>query len=141
MKARLTLITLACEDTQKTGAFYQAFGFKEAEFTKSMEEMFFFPMENGVILGLYNAKALSEDMGGYTLKGHSSTIALNSINAEEQDQMLKRWKKAGGVIIREPFDTPWNGRVAYVQDPEGHPWEITLLKDLPLDEQGNIPIK
>lgn len=140
MKARLTLITLACNDTQKMGAFYQDFGFQEAEFTKSMEHMFFFPMENGVILGLYDAKTLSEDMGGYTLKGHSSTIALNAISIEEQDQMLGSWKKAGGTIIRKPFDTPWGGRVAYVEDVEGHPWEITLLKDFPLDERGNIPV-
>ncbi len=140
MKARLTLITLACNDTPKMGAFYQAFGFKEAEFTKSMEHMFFFPMENGVILCLYNAKALSEDMGGYALSGHSSTIALNAISVEEQDQMISNWQKAGGSIIRQPFDTPWGGRVAYVQDPEGHPWEITLLKDFPLDEHGNIPV-
>ncbi len=141
MKARLTLITLACTDVQKVGAFYLSFGFQEAEFTKSMEDMFFFSMENGVILALYNIRNLSEDMGGYLLRGHSSTLALNAVTVKEQDQMLQSWEKAGGKVIREPFSTPWGGRVAYVEDIEGHPWEITFLKDFPLDEHGNIPIK
>ncbi len=141
MKTRLTLITLACNDVQKQGKFYQSFGFQEAEFTKKMETMFFFPMENGVVLGLYDAKALAEDMGGYALGGHSSTIALNVLNIEEQDEMLARWEKSGGKIIRPPFTPPWGGRVAYVEDIEGHPWEITFLEGFPLDERGNLPLK
>ncbi len=83
MKTRLTLITLASHDAQKRGTFYQNFGFQEAKFTKPIEKMFFFPMENGVILGLYDAQTLSKDMGGYTLNGHSSTFALNVTNIEE----------------------------------------------------------
>ncbi len=140
MKARLTLITLACENIKKTGAFYQSFGFNETEFTKPLEHMFFFPMENGVILCLYDKANLGKDMGGYKLQGHSSTIALNATSGEEQDAMLEAWQKAGGTIIKEPHDTPWGGRCAYVQDPEGHPWEITWLKEIPLDERGNIPL-
>ncbi len=55
--------------------------------------------------------------------------------------MLLNWKKAGGKIIRKPFSPPWGGRVAYMEDIEGQPWEITFLEDLPLDERRNIPIK
>ncbi len=40
---------------------------------------------------------------------------------DDIDKRLEALKKAGGVVLRPPFDVPDVGRIAIVQDPTGAP--------------------
>ncbi len=140
MEARLSLITLACKNVKQAGDFYLSLGWEETQFTKEIPNMYFFPMVNGILLGLYAQENLEDDVNIGSLSGQSSTLAWNARSQEEQDEMIDLWEKNGGTIIRQAFDTPWGGRVAYVRDTEGHIWEITYIKDFPIDKKGNLSI-
>lgn len=141
MEARLSLVTLSCKNIETTAKFYLSLGWKETDFSKDKPHIYFFTMANGVLLALYPKEELEKDIANAaSFDGKGMTLAWNAHSAEEQDKMIETWQTNGGSTLREPFHTPWGGRVAYVSDPEGHIWEITHIEGFELTSTGNLPL-
>lgn len=123
MQQRVSLITLAVADLEKSARFYEALGWKRV------------PSPDGVIafdligqsLGLYPKEKLAEDMGidVKDIGGFSGvTLAHNVRSAEDVAPMLAAAEAAGGRILRPAGDVFWGGHIGYFADLDGHVWEI-----------------
>jgi predicted lactoylglutathione lyase len=54
------------------------------------------------------------------------TIGILAEQADEVDRLAARFQELGGRITKQPVDAPFfDGRSAYVADPEGNYFEIT----------------
>ena len=44
----------------------------------------------------------------------------------------------GALVVHEPAPTEWGGYSSYIEDPDGHRWEIAHNPFWPLDEDGRV---
>ena len=135
MQQRISLITLAVAELEKSARFYEALGWKRV------------PSPDGVIafdligqsLGLYPKEKLAEDMGidVNEIGGFSGiTLAHNVRSAGDVAPMLAAAEAAGGRILRPAGDVFWGGHMGYFADPDGHVWEIAHNPFAPLAPDG-----
>ena len=130
MKPRITVLTIGVDDLEKSVRFYRdGLGLKtEGIIGKEYEygAVAFFELQNGVKLGLWPRKSISQDTK-ITLTSLSPTefiIGHNVNSKKEVDDVMEQAKKAGANIIKPAQDTFWGGYAGYFQDPDGHLWEI-----------------
>ena len=58
------------------------------------------------------------------------SLGHNVRSPAEVDTAYARALAAGALGIRVPHETDWGGYAAYVQDPDGHLWELVYNPDL-----------
>ncbi len=136
MKPRISVITLAVDDLEKSLAFYrdglglQTNGVIGTEFkgddTHASGEAVMFELESGLILALYPRTALALDAnepGG--IPGSIEFSIGHLVNSKEEvDALLSQAKAAGARVTEEPYERPWGIYSGYFKDPDGHLWEI-----------------
>ena len=61
------------------------------------------------------------------------TLGHNVSSRAEVDTVVEQARSAGATVVKEPHDTFWGGYSGYVQDPDGHLWEIVWNPELELD--------
>ncbi len=123
MKPRISMITLAVSDMEKSVDFYQkGLGFPRMD---SPPEVAFFTL-NGTWLGLFGREALAKDAGvsseGSGYKG--VTLAYNVATEEEVGTVLQEAVKAGAKLIKPAQKAFWGGYHGYFSDPDDHLWEV-----------------
>lgn len=117
------MITLGVEDMERAVLFYeQGLGFPRKE---SPPEVAFFTL-NGTWLGLFSRHSLAED-AGVPAEGsgfHNFALAHNVSSEAEVDQVIAQCLAAGATLTRKAQTVFWGGYTGYIQDPDGHLWEI-----------------
>lgn len=53
------------------------------------------------------------------------------IAVDDPDQRCAQAREAGGIVVTEPFDTPYGARSGVVRDPEGHVWVVSTHRPHP----------
>lgn len=128
MEQRLTFLTFGVHDLQMMKAWYSdSFGWTPMN---DEEGICFFKLNatggNGMILGLYPAVSLAEDIGipqdGSGFKRFTCAINFDSI--AEVNRMTEDLRTKGVRIVREPEDVFWGGYRGYIADPEDNYWEL-----------------
>ncbi len=135
MDQRISLITLAVADLDRSAAFYEALGWSRAD---SPDGIVAFDLL-GQTLGLYPKAALARDMGlePDDIGGFSGiTLAHNVPAREDVAPLVARAEAAGARVMKPPHDVFWGGHIAYVADPDGHVWEIAHNPHAPLGRDG-----
>ena len=136
MEPRITVITLAVDDLDRAVAFYRdglgwpTEGIVGREFPDGA--VAFFDLAGGLKLALWPRGSLSRD-AGVELGARSPTelsLGHNVRSAAEVDAAYRRAVAAGATGIKEPQPTFWGGYAGYVQDPDGHLWELVYNPDL-----------
>ena len=130
MKPRITLITLAVDDLEKSVKFYRdGLGFETDGIVGTEFEhgaVAFFDLEHGLKMALWPRTSLSHDTG--ILNGNRSPLELslghNVRSRKEVDDVMTQAKRAGARLTKEAHDTFWGGYAGYFQDPDGHLWEV-----------------
>ncbi len=123
MEQRVSLITLAVKDVNRSAAFYEALGWQREE---SPEEIAAFNLL-GQTLGLYPKSALAKDLGipVDAIGGFSGvTLAHNVRSQDEVAPILASAEAAGGRILRPAGDIFWGGYTGYFADLDQHVWEV-----------------
>jgi uncharacterized protein len=138
MEQRLNIITLGINDLASMTAFYQnVFGWEKSEM--SSKNISFFKL-NGILLGLFERKALAEDATidhhGEGFKGF--TLAYNARSEKEVDDIINDLGAKGAKIIKAPHYVFWGGYSGYVADLEENLWEVAYNPYLPLAEDGSV---
>ena len=130
MKPRVTVITLAVDDLERSLRFYRdglglptrgIFG-KEFEYGA----VAFFDLQPGLKLAIWPRKSLAHDTG-LTLDPPSATetsLGHNVSSKAEVDAVMAQARAAGALIVKPAHDTFWGGYGGYFQDPDGHLWEV-----------------
>jgi uncharacterized glyoxalase superfamily protein PhnB len=52
--------------------------------------------------------------------GNPATFEL-CIETDDVDEAVTNSMRCGATLVREPVDEPWDERMAYIADPDGHP--------------------
>ena len=135
MQARITLITLAVDDLERSVAFYKnGLGFATQGIVgKELEHgaVAFFNLESGLKLALWPRKSLAADTG-LPLQAPNPTefsIGHNVSSDAEVDAVMLVAEKAGATIIKSAQKTFYGGYAGYFQDPDGHLWEVAHVPD------------
>jgi hypothetical protein len=130
MKARITLITLAVDDLERSVEFYrEGLGLDSAGIVGSQFEhgaVAFFDLQPGLKLGLWPRASLAHDTGlapGRPCPTEFS-LAHNVSSREEVDVVIEQARRAGATIVKPARDTFWGGYAGYFQDPDQHLWEV-----------------
>ncbi len=130
MKPRITVITVAVDDLERSLRFYRdGLGLPtQGIFGEEFEHgaVAFFDLQAGLKLAIWPRKSLSHD-SGIPLNTPSSTeftLGHNVLSRTEVDAVMEQAKKAGAVIVKPAQETFWGGYAGYFQDPDHHLWEI-----------------
>jgi len=132
MKPRISLITLAVDDLEKSLRFYRdglglaTQGIIGTEFEYGA--VVFFDLQDHLKLALYPRKSLSKDSGlssgAATRSALEFSLGHNVASKAEVDAVMAQAKAAGAVIAKPAQDAFWGGYSGYFQDPDGHLWEV-----------------
>jgi catechol 2,3-dioxygenase-like lactoylglutathione lyase family enzyme len=132
----LHLVTLAVADIARARAFYDALGW--SAHGASNDHVVFY-QTGGMVLALYGRETLAADLERPTLgEPGAVTLALNLTDKEAVAPMVERFLAAGASQLTPIQETPWGALMAYVADPDGHPWEIGFLPTFTPDAAGNL---
>jgi predicted lactoylglutathione lyase len=119
------MITLGARELPSLRAFYGELGLPQI-----IDEDDFAAFDlRGVVLALFPVDKLASD--GHTTPGNGDrgigfTIGIMVDRPTEVDELTDRMRRAGADVTKQPTDAEFfNGRSAYVRDPEGNYFEIT----------------
>ncbi|MCR4304839.1 MAG: VOC family protein [Gallionella sp.] len=130
MKPRITVITIAVNDLERSLRFYRdglglrTEGILGTEFEYGA--VAFFDLQAGLKLAIWPRKSISLDTG-LPLGSPSATeltLGHNVSSKAEVDAVMAQAKHAGAVIVKPAQDTFWGGYAGYFQDPDEHLWEV-----------------
>jgi len=118
------VLTLGAVDFPRLRDFYGALGWRQV-----IDGADFAAFElRGIVLAIFPVEKLAADGGAPVEEragGVRSTIGVIVDSAEEVDALTDRLRAAGARVTKEPVDAElFEGRSAYVADPEGNFWEI-----------------
>ena len=138
MEQRLSLITLGISDLDRARTFYEALGWTTG--AEEGDDVVFF-QAGGMVIGLWDRAKLAEDSvvtdgGGWG----GITLAYNTREQSEVDQVIEEARSAGATIGREPAETFWGGYSGIFIDPDGHPWEVAHHPGWTIEEDGALTI-
>ncbi len=140
MKPRISLITLAVEDLERSVAFYRdglglpTMGIMGTEF--EIGAVAFFELEAGIKLALWPRTSLAADSGVpiSSIGSGSFTLAHNVETEAEVREVMNQAERAGAKIVKPAQRAFWGGYAGYFQDPDGHLWEVAFNPDLPASQ-------
>lgn len=136
MRQRVHLITLGVDDLDRAREFYRSLGWSPV--ADAPEGIVVFDLY-GASLGLYPRADLVRDIGRDLPRGSGAlTLACNVREKAEVAEVIAAARAAGAEILREPFDAPWGGHIAYFADPDGHVWEVAHNPFSPLGAAGQF---
>lgn len=130
MKPRITVLTIAVDDLERSLRFYRdGLGLStDGIIGKDFEygAVVFIEMQAGLRLGLWPRKSIAHDTGlAQSEKSPTEfTLGHNVASKAEVDAVMKQATKAGAVIVKPAQSTFWGGYAGYFQDPDGHLWEV-----------------
>jgi len=132
MKPRVSLITLAVDDLDRSLAFYRdglgwtTKGIVGTEFEHGA--VVFFDLEGGLKLALWPRASLEHDSGipRHAPSPTEFTLGHNLRSREEVDAAMVQAMEAGATIVKHAHDTFYGGYAGYFQDPDGHLWEVAF---------------
>ena len=118
------VFTLGVRDLTRQRTFY-----RHLELPQIVDDDDFAAFElRGAVLALFPVEKLAADGRGTPEPGRGGirfTIGIVVGNAAEVDRWAERFRAAGGQVTKEPVDAEFfEGRSAYVGDPEGNFFEI-----------------
>jgi catechol 2,3-dioxygenase-like lactoylglutathione lyase family enzyme len=142
MHPRITLITLAVDDLERSLRFYRdglglpTPGIVGQEFEHG--SVVFFKLEGGLKLALWPRKHLAHDTGVPLAAPSPTELAIghNVASKQEVDAVLAQAKAAGATIVKPAQDAFWGGYSGYFADPDGHLWEIAWNPDWKLPAEA-----
>lgn len=135
MEQRISLVTLAVLDLERSGEFYAGLGWQRAAIDGP--GVIFFQC-GGVIVGLYPRSELLRDLGiaddGSAFGG--ITIAHNTRSLEEVDAIIAEVERLGGEVVKPGHEVFWGGYVGFFRDPDGHVWEVAFNPGFRITDDG-----
>jgi catechol 2,3-dioxygenase-like lactoylglutathione lyase family enzyme len=139
MKARITILTIAVDDLERSLRFYRdGLGLPTEGIIGTQFEhgaVAFFELQGGLKLAAWARDNLAHD-SGLPESPHSPTefsIGHNVASEREVDAVMEQAAKAGARIVKKAQKTFWGGYSGYFQDPDDHLWEVVFNPEVPMD--------
>jgi catechol 2,3-dioxygenase-like lactoylglutathione lyase family enzyme len=132
MSPRITVITLAVADLERSLAFYRdGLGLPTSGITGTKYAIgacVFFQLEGDLKLALWPRTSLRADTGlADSPPGGGQVLIAHNVGSEDEvRQVLAQAVAAGGRLLKPAQPTFWGGYGGYFQDPDGHVWEVVF---------------
>jgi uncharacterized protein len=143
MQPRLDLLTVAVDDLAAERRFYlDGLGWQASLDVPG--EVLFLQLGHGLLVGLFGARDLAEDMGtdpASVVVGAGFTLAHNVGSPEEVREVLARAQAAGATVVKPAQDAAFGGYHAYFADPDGIRWEVAWNPGLRVLDDGTVRIE
>jgi len=132
MKPRITVITLAVDDLERSLVFYRdglglpTSGIVGSEFENGAAA--FFQLDAGLRLALWPRHSMAAD-SGLPLRPRSGvefSLAHNVDSRAAVDAVMQQAREAGARIVKPAQPTFYGGYAGYFQDPDSHLWEVAF---------------
>ncbi|GAB5374866.1 MAG: VOC family protein [Acuticoccus sp.] len=137
MEQRLSLITLATRDLERSTRFFEALGWQRS--VKDAPGCAFYQC-GSLAIGLYPRENLFGDLGiaddGSAVGG--ITIGYNTRTREEVDAVLDKVAALGAEVLKPGHEIFWGGYVGFFRDLDGHVWEVAWNPGFPITEDGAV---
>ena len=140
MKPRISVLTVAVDDLERSLKFYQdGLGLPtEGIIGRQFEHgaVAFFDLQSGVKLAIWARNDLSHDSGIARTPASPTEFSIghNVSSESEVDAVMEQARKAGARVVKPAHETFWGGYSGYFQDPDDHLWEVVYNPDfLPQD--------
>jgi len=115
-------LSLAVADLDRALRFYAALGLRTAGRAPAGMAMLAF---GPVTLCLLSAARLSAELGAPVSPGPGGVaLSINLPAAADVDRLAAAASAGGGRVTVAPGAPAWGGRRAWVEDPDGHRWEL-----------------
>lgn len=136
MQQQISVITLGIADLARSRRFYvEGFGWTPVF---ENEEIVFYQM-NGLVLGTWLHDKLAEDMQRTGNAAHGRfALAHNVAQQAGVQPLIDRLVAQGGRELRRGDAPPHGGFRGYVEDPDGHAWEIAHNPSWTIDADGHV---
>jgi uncharacterized protein len=136
MKARISVITLAVDDLERSVRFYRdglglrTDGIVGREFEHGA--VAFFDLEGGLKLAVWPRESMEHDTGLPHDRSDAAEMTLghNVRSREEVDAIMAEAESAGAEIVKPAAETFWGGYAGYFMDPDQHVWEVVWNRQL-----------
>jgi lactoylglutathione lyase len=117
----LAYVVLYCSDVEELSEFYEGtFGFERVYETGETVEL----RAGALTLTLTDERNLIDVVGLAAVPNpHDERVSLSFL-VEDVQAVFEAAVELGAVAVREPHDTPWGMRSAYLRDPAGHLLEV-----------------
>jgi catechol 2,3-dioxygenase-like lactoylglutathione lyase family enzyme len=143
MEPRISIITLGVSDMDRSFTFY-ADGL-DLPTTGSPDKGIVFFQLSGTCLAIHPREKLAEDVDPEMPpegEGFSGiTIAHNTREKHQVDELLEQAGQAGGRIVKPAQDASWGGYSGYFADPDGHLWEVAWAEAWEFHDDGSLVIE
>jgi catechol 2,3-dioxygenase-like lactoylglutathione lyase family enzyme len=132
MKARINILTIGVDDLKRSLRFYRdGLGLPtEGIVGKEFEHgaVAFFDLQGGLKLAAWARDDLSHDSGLPKSPRSPTEFSIGHLVASEEEvnAVMAEAAKAGANIVKTAQKTFWGGYAGYIQDPDGHLWEIAF---------------
>lgn len=139
MKARISILTLAVDDLERSLHFYQALGWITPGIVGTEYDhgaVAFFDLENNLKLALYPRANLAIDSTLPMTPPSATGFSIGQLvkDRDAVNETLDQAAKAGGIIVKPAQETFYGGYAGYFQDPDGNLWEIAWNPEFDLPE-------
>jgi catechol 2,3-dioxygenase-like lactoylglutathione lyase family enzyme len=139
MEQQVTFITLGVRDLAAARRFYvDGLGW-----TPTFEvdgEVVFIQVGHGLLLSLWGADDMAEDMGVAVTPGSSAAFAHNVDSDEAVAEVLRDAEAAGATILKPAQRAFFGGVQGYFEDPCGFRWEVAHNPGWRVDPDGTVHI-
>lgn len=132
MDNRISLVTLAVANVQRSRDFYAALGWMPRV---AMDDLAFY-QAGGMVLGLWDGKQFAAETGLPMASG-GLCLAHNVRDEKTVDAVLHAAAKAGAKVT-PATKREWGGYSGQFRDPDGHVWEVAWNPGWALDDDGNV---
>jgi len=142
MEPRMSIITLGVRDLESAYRFYhQGLGFPT---NSKPEDGIIFLQTAGTRLALYPVEKLAEDISPELSEEKpiftGITLAHNTRQKQEVDEILKLAEEAGGKIVKPAQTVFWGGYSGYFTDLDGYFWEVAWAETWQFNQDGSLVV-
>lgn len=125
MDQRISFVTLAVRDLDRTRAFYvDGLGWEAA--LDVAGEVLMIQVGEHVVLSLWVDEQFEAEVGPIVRGAGVApiTLAHNVPTREDVDAVLATARAAGAEPVHDAVERDWGGYTGYFGDPDGYRWEI-----------------
>lgn len=142
MEPRISIITFGVADLERSFRFYKdGLGFPTSG---KLDDGIIFFKTGGICFAIYPKDKLVEEVDGKFSserdRFRTFTVAHNTRQKEEVDEVLRLAAQAGGKIEKPAQDAFWGGYSGYFSDPDGYLWEVAYADFWKFNADGSLTL-
>ncbi|MGV9733047.1 VOC family protein [Rhodococcus aetherivorans] len=124
MEQRLSFVTLAVADLERTRRFYVD-GLGWTPVVDVPGEVVMIQVGPHLVLSLWDERQFAAEVGPVQRGGVPPvTLAHNVADRADVDRVLDTARRAGADRVSDAVEREWGGYTGYFADPDGFRWEI-----------------